>query len=403
MHRNVLLHLGPADVYYKRLQSHGFETVMIVSPGDYDDLDPDAYGTILVVRDPADVREVLAVLTRHNVGEGVCAVYTNNESAVVTAALLAHVLGAKGHSLDSAIACRDKAVIKDRVTAAGVRAAAGATLEMRDAVRGLATFMGEYPSAIKPVDGAGSMGFSVVRSPDQALDHCRVLEERHGSFLIESFQAGDEYHLDGVVSEGIVRFLSVGRYLNPLRTLHSGKTVGGLQLRPHDEPDLFRQANAMAAAVLTAVGAVDGAFHMEAFYHEGVLTFSELGLRVGGGLVVPAVDVAWGVSIYDLAINAVLGLPLPQASEPTAIIGYGMFVLPVGRLVAVPSVSDLQALPGVIRAGISYAEGDLVPEERHSARTDAHVLVSGPTVEFVEDVIRQAELIITEQSRAVRP
>ncbi len=316
------------------------------------------------VPDLRDPSAILGTLQRRGLDGSVHAVHTQRELAVVSAALVASELEAAGMTVRTALACRDKAVQKRLLRAAGLPCADQVVFEPPASKwAALATSLDPValPGVLKPVAGGGSRGASVVQDTD-GLVAALAAAEGGDAQVLESFITGAELHCDGYVTGGRLGFLSVSRYGEPVLSVRAGRP-----LRSHvvgdAEPALLAAARTLTDLALAALGVADSVFHLEAFDTPAGLVFSEVAARPGGGFVTQAVEARHGVELRHAALRIALGRP-PEHAAParTGSVGFTFLPAPAGRVDAVPDLAELAGLPGVLRVDLQASVGDTMAD-----------------------------------------
>jgi biotin carboxylase len=345
-------------------------------------------GRVLVVGDPADLDQVLGALGRAGLTpRDFTAVGTDDEFALVTAAVLAELGGAAGLRPPVALALRDKEIQKRLVRAAGLPVAGSAVVadlaEVADT--GL-----RPPLVVKPPAGAGCQRTWVVPD-DAAVRRLAEHAERVGPWLVEEFVPGEELHVDGAVRGGEVRLVSVGRYLANLIGLRDGGVLLGSTTPDPDQEVLLGGIDRLTRAALAALGHTDGVFHLEVFHDDGRLVFGECAGRIGGGMIFEAVLAKHGVDLNREWAAAVLGRPpAPASTRPPTAGSFGWINLqcPAGRIEHLPDLAELAARPGVVAAQQWKDPGDVVGDPTGGS----HVLVAKAMVHAVKESQARADL-----------
>ena len=353
-----------------------------------------AHRAIFVDR-PHDVECVLAALVRAGLPEkpyrGVCAA---SEDFVTLAAVLGELLDSPNHlPVETAIACRDKAVQKARIWAAGISVAASRVIPDLGELRDHETLPNvRFPAVLKPVGGVGVTETTVVADAAQLVAAAR----RHGgtgtsTFLLEEYVDGDEWEMDGVIHGGRLAFLSVGRYGDPLIRIQDGKIVRSIVLDPDQDADAYARARPFVQAAVTALGIVDGVIHLEAFRRpdRDDFVFGECAVRPGGGWICELVQAKFGIDLHAAHLDASCGLleaPVPR-SRP----GYfGMALLPMvaGILESCPGEHEIATRPDVVLADLRVAPGRVMQSGTTTVNARmGGIVVRGRSVDDVEATI----------------
>lgn len=347
-------------------------------------------GSLAVARDHTDAEDTLGALSELGVEpRDFTAVCTEDEFAVVPAAVLAALGGTQGTQVPAALALRDKAYQKQRARAAGIPVADWARCPDLDAVRACPI---EPPFVVKPPSGAGSQQTWIVR--DRAdLD---TTDPNTGPWLVERYVPGEELHVDGVVRAGRVLLASVSRYLHNVIEVHDGRLVASATLDDTDA-HLVAEATALTQRVLTALDHRDGVYHLEAFHDNGRLTFGECAGRIGGGLIQETIKAKYGVDLYEEWAAAALGAPSPAAARRIRTVkdSFGWVNLPArpGRLCTLPSREEMEARPGVVEGQLWAKPGDTIGD----MRLGSHLLVAKALVRAPSEAVTRDHLAAIAQ------
>jgi hypothetical protein len=220
------------------------------------------------------------------------------EPGVELAAHMREVLGVPGQSRDEAKGYRNKDVMKQRLSAAGVRVPHHASATDAKGIYEAAEKVG-YPLIIKPVDGAGSQ--DTFRCDDIVdLDNA-IKQMGHVAVVdVEEFIEADEYTFDTVVAGGEIKFFHIGFYRpRPLvaRTVEwiSPQT---LTYKNVDDPKLAA-GREMGAKVLQVLGYDHGFSHMEFYVKpDGETVFGEVAARPGGARMVDLMNFSSDIDLF---------------------------------------------------------------------------------------------------------
>ncbi|MEU4038501.1 ATP-grasp domain-containing protein [Streptomyces collinus] len=321
--------------------------------------------TAVFVEDECSAEAVLTALTRAGLGEErFASVTTTNEYALVNVAVLAQALGCPGISPAVALRFRDKHLQKEAVRARGIPTARTLVLEdiHDDALPELPFAAG----VIKPVTGAATRQTATVRSTDEL--HRTISRFRTGAgsartFVVEEFQQGDEWMVDGVVHNGKIVFASVAPYTQTcLSTVESQAPLQIRRFDPDTEAWTFDLAVPVAQNALQALGLRDGIFHMELFHHQGDVYFSECGARRGGALMHEQVECKFGVDLGEAALSLAIGEePDVTVSLRPGVVGSTYITSPPGLLFDVPSHDEVMSLPDVEYVLLGHLVGASLP------------------------------------------
>ncbi|MGC5010768.1 ATP-grasp domain-containing protein [Streptosporangium sp. DT93] len=345
----------------------------------------------IAVADRTSIAEMISALHRRGIYGDIDAVFTNSEAGMVTASALAELLGARALPVRAAVAARDKAFQKTLVREAGIPVTPSVVLESNHSPAGAAAEGIRYPAVIKPLASAGTHGVTKVRDREHLGEVLRAYNDVYrgvpGPWLLEEFVDGVEFHLDGIVRNGVVEFLSVGRYVRNMLELRNGNLVGSLVMDPVDHADMYARYHRLAEDSLAALGLTSTVFHMELFESDrGGTFFSECAARCGGGRILPSIEHRFGVELESTAFKvAVMDDFTPPEPRERGYVGWSELPVPTGRITRLPDVKQIQNMPGVLDLDLGVALGDHVPDRRTvlSLGTGC-VVVRGATAEEAE-------------------
>lgn len=291
---------------------------------------------------------VASVIDRHG---PVTHVLAFSEYLLDAAAVVRAHFGIPGHRPDDVDRFRDKTEMKRLLRAAGLRVPAWFACDGAGDIHARALELG-FPLILKPVRGASSKGVLKVDCVDAWR---RIVETRElRGYEIEEYIDGDILHVDGVVdAAGRCVFMSVSRYVSSCLAFESGAPLGSVVL---PESPATRACRAFAAACLQALGLRGSAFHLELFDRNGELVFLEIGARVPGADVPYVLHRVFGVNLFRLWVDVVLGRPTPPP-RPAAASGGWLTIPRPGPLPrkVIAAGSLLGRVPGLYRELIPAA------------------------------------------------
>jgi carbamoyl-phosphate synthase large subunit len=158
-----------------------------------------------------------------------------------------------------------------------------------------------YPVIVKPRTGSGSRDISAIVSADELKAALSAAEPGSG-FLVQEYLPGEEYSIDVLADTDGRVVACVPRVRS---RVDSGVSVAGRSL--HD-----CELERLGATVATTVGLAYIANVQVRRDHEGNPALLEVNPRAPGSL---SLTVASGVDMPALALDALLGRPLPEHAE----------------------------------------------------------------------------------------
>lgn len=231
-------------------------------------------------------------------GRSVDRVLANWEVMVLTAAKLRERFGVPGMSVDAVNGFRDKQLMKERVSRAGVRVPRAERVRTVTEARAAAERIG-YPLVLKPIAGAGSADTYRV---DDARELETVLAKMPhiAEASCEEFIDGDEYTFDTVCIGGRPAYMNVAQYLPKPLIARTNEWVSPVIVTVRDlAQPILAGGIALGEQVLGALGMGDGFTHMEWFRKpDGEAVFGEIGCRPAGAHLVDQMNYTSDIDLF---------------------------------------------------------------------------------------------------------
>ena len=361
--------------------------------------DPDAAAAAIAA---ADAREspISAVLP------------VGGELPAKVAAAAARRLGLPANAPDAMACAANKLLMRQRLAAASDPAVKQPRFFVvpcgsdADAVAARVTAAGVgFPCVIKPLMLSGSRG--VMRADDRAsLGTALARLERlladpalrrpdpdaAGQILVESFVAGPEFALEGILTRGALQVLALFDKPDPLDGPTFEETLYVTPSR-RPEPDQRRMADTVAAAA-RALGLETGPVHAELRWSEadGGPVLVEIAARPIGGLCARSLRFESGFSLEDVVVRHALG----GGAAPARIAGAsGVMMIPTparvpSALRAVDGVAAARAVAGVDDVVISVRVGETLVPLPEGASYTGFIFATGDDPAVVEQALREA-------------
>jgi len=262
-----------------------------------------------------------------------------------------------------------------------------------------------FPCVVKPLALSGSRG--VMRADDEPslattiarlgrllADPAvrRVDPEAAGQLLVESFVAGPEFALEGLLTHGALHVLALFDKPDPLDGPTFEET---LYVTPSRLPAARqRRIEEAVAAAARALGLETGPVHAELRWslHEDAPILIEMAARPIGGLCSRSLRFENGLSLEDVVVRHALG----TEAVPTRLgRASGVMMIPIparvpSALRAVDGVEDARAVAGIEDVVISARVGETLVPLPEGASYTGFVFASGDTPADVEQALREA-------------
>jgi hypothetical protein len=308
---------------------------------------------------------------RAAVRHGVELVASSSEDDVLRAARLRERLELPGQDVASAIALRDKYVMKRQAGAAGIAVPAFAAV---DAPGDLLDFLAThgYPVVVKPRRGAASIGVRRLRDRADLADFLRggalpAAPERRGDWLVETYVDAPMYHVDGVAADGAPVHCWPSRYgSGNAETLWSGAVLTSTVLAADDPATAVLRAFAARVVRALPAGRLPTSFHLEAWVDAaGNPILCEIACRTGGGPIAATYQAAIGPHLSRENLRGQCGQKLSLTRQPGAPRqiggfaifppGWGKFAPPRGDCPVEGAEVELHLAAGATATGPQYA------------------------------------------------
>lgn len=344
-----------------------------------------------------DQPDIAAEQALVSLGRRVDAVLAVDDHGLEPAALLREKLGLAGNPLQAIRVTRDKLAFRHLLETHGFNCPPfSAVVSEADALT-LAPAL-PYPVVVKARRLSASRG--VIRANDTAsfaqavarVRRIQALADRDAAqlgLIVESFIPGREYALEGLLESGALRVLALFDKPDPLDGPYFEETIYVTPSRLPADMQVAMAAEVQRACALAGLGS--GPVHAEIRVNDQGLWLLEVAARSIGGLCGRVLNHRLGMSLEELILRHVLGMPvLPCANNEAS----GVMMIPVPEhgifhgatglteALAVPDISDIRitAQPGQIVAPPPEGSGYLgfifsraaAPEAAEAALRAAH-------------------------------
>jgi biotin carboxylase len=322
----------------------------------------------------------------------VAAIVGVDDSGTLLAARASLALGLPHNAPEAAERARDKHRMRCRFAAAGVPSPGFRLWHLGDDAARIAAAT-RFPCVVKPTTLSGSRG--VMRANDPAELAARLARlrgilanERCDEVLVEDYVPGVEVALEGLLDGGRLRTLALFDKPDPLEGPFFEET---LYVTPSRLPAPVRsEIEAAASSAAAALGLREGPVHAELRWNEGGPVLIEVAARSIGGLCSRTLRFGTDMSLEELILRQVLGLPIDAVREGRA---GGVMMIPIpsaGHLRAVGGVDEASAVPGIEQVEITARMNHpLVPLPEGDSYL-GFIFARGETPDGVEAALRAA-------------
>lgn len=351
--------------------------------------------TAVLPVDLADAGAVQAAARQVHQRRPIDGVLSLTEHGLVAAALAADALGVRGNPPAAVAAAQDKALMRQRLRAAGLDTTAYRPCAGPDEA---ADLLRACPGGVvlKPTDGAGSAGVARVAAAAEIPAAWAWASAVGRPVLAEEQLTGPEFSVETLSVDGTHHLLAVTRKLTtgPPHFIEIGHTMPA-QLAPDDQ----ERVAGLVRAALTATGQQWGPCHTEVILTDRGPTLVEINPRVGGDRIWEMVSIATGVDLCSASAFALGAGSPPMAGGWKAGSAVRFLTAEPGVVEGVDGVDVALALDGVLRVGDLPAVGATVRPLRSSTDRVGYVLAAAATADGAATAAEKAAARITVRVR----
>jgi hypothetical protein len=319
------------DAFLEECHRHGCRVLLLTEEklrdADWPRHAIDAFYYVRRDMPPEDIRTGAAYMAR---SEHLDRIVALDDFDVEMAAMLREYLHVPGMGETTARAFRDKLAMRFRARSAGIRCPEFVQV-FNDATITEWTARVTPPWVLKPRSQAAAIGIRTIHSTDQLWEVINALGDARAEYVLEQFIAGDVFHVDSLVFDRRVVFVTTSHYGTPPMAVAHGGGIFVTRTLPDVDPqsETLKREN---ARVLDSFGLLRGVSHTEFIRGAGgEFYFLETSARVGGAFIVDVVEAATGVNLWrewaKIEIAGEHGRYEPPASRG----GYAGIVLSLAR------------------------------------------------------------------------
>jgi len=294
--------------------------------------------------------------------DGIIAV---GDRPTLVAALASTRLNIPYNSPASVEAARNKFLSRQRFEAAGLPVPKFFRVPLSEAPHQAAE-TAPYPCVLKPLGLSASRGVIRANNPTEfttafhrieallARPEIRAMRDDQDRYIqVESFLPGQEFAIEGVLTNGNLKTLAVFEKPDPLDGPFFEETI-------YITPPRFNPSPLIAAteSAIHALGLTHGPIHAELRYDGRTAAVLEVAARPIGGLCSSALRFENGIPLEELLLRHAAGEDVSHLQlDPAA---SGVMMIPIAREGVYEGVDNLQAarkIPGVVDIEITAKLG----------------------------------------------
>jgi len=367
----------------------------------------DAIDTLLIT-ETNDEQALTATILAEHARQPLSGIVPGFEFYVDSVARIAAGLGLPGLPPDSVSGLRDKAVMRQRADAAGLRVPRFAPVPLHRggeaALDTIAKTVG-FPAVLKPARAAGSVHVTRCDSPEELrrayawmLDDPRTDLGRGlgDTAMVEEYVPGPEISVEGYVHGGDVVVVALtDKILGPEPMFVE---IGHI-VEAAVSPFTRNLVTSFVADVCRVLDLTTGVFHCELRLPQDQPVLIEIGARLSGDHITDLVELVTGVSLARVMLACATGLPLEQVAAPTAPAAKcaGIHFLTAPGLDTLHAVTGLEQMAasnvGVRATELYLAPGEPVPPAEDFRSRIGHVIF---TADSHAEAMRRRDVIARE-------
>lgn len=263
------------------------------------------------------------------------AIVALEEGEILRAAKLRSYLGIKGQSYQSALAFRNKFIMKKILSDNGISVAPFRRIDNPVDLFDFSQEQG-FPIVVKPLLGMSSKDVDIFSCKEELM--AWIQNSKWENMLAEKYIEGIMFHVDGIVMKGELAFACAFSYINTCLSYTESKGVGNTFLE--EQNPLGQRLIEFVKEVLKALPTPEyTSIHAEIFLTpDDKLLLCEIASRTAGGSIPDLVTRVSGVDLDKYISRAQVGLvdELPVITFEHGSIGNYLFQPKDGTLLTYP-------------------------------------------------------------------
>jgi len=324
-----------------------------------------------------------------------------DEETVVLASMANEALGLPGNSSASAKATRNKYLMRQRMSEAGLLNPKFHAFPIDSNPKKIGAEI-EYPSVLKPTFLSASQGVIRVNSQDEFPPTWeRLLKilaspsvkkknvEADQQILVENYIPGTEVAVEGMLMDGEFKLLAIFDKPDPMEGPYFIETI---YVTPSRYPqNIQKEIIQTTTGAARALGLTTGPVHSEMRINDGGIWMLEIAARSIGGICARALRFDDEMSLEELILRHTIGEDIHQIEREENAAGVMMMpVLKSGILEEVKNVEKAKQISGIEEIVISIATEQKIEPLPFGSKYLGFIFARGYSPESVENSIRQA-------------
>ena len=361
-----------------------------------------------------DVDRSVAIIVRFASDYPLAAIVAEEDDFAAVAAAASEALGLRHHPSEAVQSARNKAVMRQRLEAAGFPSPWFHVASVEDEGEAAASRAG-YPCVLKPLALSASRGVIRADTPEEfgrAWSRIRrILEQpdavtRSGhavaEILIEAYMPGREVAVEAIVVRGELQALTILDKPNLMEGPFFEETI---LVTPSRLPEnVQREIVSCVQRSVAILGLDDGPVHAELRVDAERASLLEIAPRSIGGRCSTILRFEPEASLEELILHHALGMPVHEYSQAPGAAGVMMLPIPESGVLREVRGSDaVLEVPGVEGLDITIPIGQTVVPLPEGNRYLGFLFAGGETAEQVETALRVAYAKLDVKIEPSRP
>ncbi len=328
-------------------------------------------------------------------GRTFCAVIPTEEESILLAAHAAALLNIEHNSVDAVLACQNKNVLRDRLSANGLLQPSFTLIEFEKVRQGWVPE--RFPCVIKPTSLSGSCGvIRVDEKPEflSAFNRVKKIALQHAvvtppGLLVEEYLPGREIAVDALIHDGDIHVLAAFSKPDPLIGPYFPESIY-LTIPLSSEPELADVKFILAKGV-RALGLRKGPVHAEFRINSDGIYILEIAARSIGGQCGSCLSFDNGKKLEQVIVEYYLGENVPPYRLDER--SFGIMMLQAENSGVLRSIQGLQRArkqSNIDAINITIPIGQHVEALPEGRRYLGFIFASSSNIWETEDSLRRA-------------
>ncbi len=320
-----------------------------------------------------------------------------DDSASELAAYACEALGMPQNSPQAAEAARDKLLMRSLMSAGGAPCPIFRPFALHDNPTWIAAQV-TFPCVLKPLRLSGSRGVIRADNPEEfvaafwRLKRLLLTEgysEQETQFLVEDFIPGFEVALEGILTHGQLKVLTLFDKPDPLDGPFFEETI---YVTPsHFSPQVQQDIAHCVSVAASSLGLREGPVHAELRVNERGPWMLEIAGRSIGGLCSTILEFGSGLCLEELILRHALGEEINSVEREGQAAGVMMIPIPRGGMLkAVHGIEEAKVVPLVTGVEITAQINHMLVPLPEGASYLGFIFARSETPTQVEQALRDA-------------